>query len=331
MRALAVDLPDQLRTGFAGGHELETKVPRSTRHAVVAGMGGSAIAADLVQGLTQYELELGLEVVRGPALPKSLDRKGLGIFASYSGNTWETLAAYDEAGRRGALRLTASSGGELTARSDRDGVPHLQLPPGLPPRGAVGYMLGGLLGVLDPFFPESNDRRLQRAATRIAALQASYGARTGPVGRLAARIAGKVPVFLADSSLAGLVRRWKNQLEENAKRLAYADVFPELLHNAIVAWDAIDRRAADRWVVVLVEWPGQNPTIGPAIDYFDALLRKRHVATARVRLEPEDRLEALLTGVSFGDHLSLALAESAGVDPMPYEAITRLKEYLERR
>jgi len=65
-----------------------------------------------------------------------------------------------------------TSGGELARRAERDGVPVLQIPPGLPPRAAVGYLLGGLLGLLDPFFPESNDRRLAAAADAVKRLNA---------------------------------------------------------------------------------------------------------------------------------------------------------------
>jgi len=263
-------------------------------------------------------------------LPRSVDKSTLAIFASYSGNTWETLAAYDEAGRRGSVRLAVTSGGELARRADRDHVPHLQLPPGLPPRAAVGYMLGGLFGLLDPFFPESNETRIRRASERVADLQSPFTSAKGLPMRLARAIEGRTPEFYADVSLASLARRWKTQVEENAKRLAHFDLFPELLHNAIVGWDALNRTEARRWAVVLIDWPGQNPAIAPAASYLERLLKRRGVVALRARIDPEDRIEALLTGVSLGDHLSLALAELAGVDPYPVDAITGMKKALDR-
>lgn len=330
MRALATQVPEQFTQGFATALELDARVPRPARSALVVGMGGSAIAADLARGITDAELEIHLEVGRGPLLPRSVDRSVLAIFASYSGNTWETLAAYDEAARRGSSRLVISSGGELARRADRDGVPHLQLPPGLPPRAAVGYQLGGLLGVLDPFFPESNESRVERAANRLAAAQGSLISRRGPAARIAETIGSRTPEIYADVSLAGLARRWKTQVEENAKRLAHFDLFPELLHNAIVGWDALARSDARRWAVVLLEWPGQNPAITPAVRYLERLLVRRGVRTVRARIPPEDRLEATLYGVSLGDHVSLNLAASADVDPYPVDAITEMKRSLDR-
>jgi len=330
MRALATQVPEHLTTGFVEAQDLGAPVPRQARSALVVGMGGSAIAADLARIVTDPELEIHLEVGRGPLLPRSVDRLTLAIFASYSGNTWETLAAYDEAARRGSFRIVIGAGGELARRADRDGVPHLQLPPGLPPRAAVGYQLGGLLGILDPFFPESNEVRVKRAADRVAAAQAGFVSTRGLPSRLADAIGDRTPQIYADVSIAGLARRWKTQIEENSKRLAHFDLFPELLHNAIVGWDALDRKEARRWAVVLLEWPGQNPAVTPAVRYLEKLLKQRGVRVLRAPVTPEDRLEATLWGVSLGDHLSLALAEAEGVDPMPYEAITRMKRALER-
>lgn len=330
MRGLATQVPEHLLSAFANARSLGAPISRDTAAAVVIGMGGSAIAADLTRTVTDAELELRLEVVRGPSLPRSVDRKTLVILTSYSGNTWETLAAYDEAGRRGATRLVLSSGGELARRADRDRVPYLPLPPGLPPRAAVGHSLGGLLGLLDPFFPESNEERLRRAARAVTDLQSSYLGPKGAPARLATAIGARTPEIYADVSLAALARRWKTQVEENAKRLAHWDLFPELLHNAIVGWDAVGTREAGRWAVVLLDWSGQNPAIAPAVAYFERLLKRRRVPAVRAPLMAEDRIEALLTGVSFGDHLSLHLAERAKVDPYPVEAIARMKESLGR-
>jgi glucose/mannose-6-phosphate isomerase len=330
MRTLATQVPEHLRAGFTAARELGSPIPRESRRALVVGMGGSAIAADLARGVTDPELEIALEVGRGPTLPRSVEKSTATIFTSYSGNTWETLAAYDEAGRRGARRLTVSSGGELARRADRDGVPHLQLPPGLPPRAAVGYLLGGLFGLLDPFFPESNEERIRVASEHVAALQSQFASPRGLPARLAQAIGRRTPEIYADVSLASLARRWKTQVEENAKRLAHWDLFPELLHNAIVGWDATPVSQARRWAVLLIDWTGQNPAIAPAMTYLERLLLRKKVVVRRAKITAEDRIEALLTGVSLGDHLSLALAASARVDPYPVDAIALMKRTLDR-
>ncbi|HEV2230836.1 MAG TPA: SIS domain-containing protein [Thermoplasmata archaeon] len=331
MRSFATRFPTQLREGFAAGREARARIPRDARHVVVTGMGGSAIAADLVRCLTEPEAELQLEVNRGPTLPRSVDRDSVTIFASYSGDTWEALSAYDEAGRRAASRVVLASAGALAQRAERDGTPLVPLPPGWPPRSALGSMLGGLLGLLDPFFPESNEDRLSKAAVRVEELQAAFASARGEPANLARAIAGRTPVFYADLSLGGLARRWKDQVEENAKRLAEFDMFPELFHNAIVGWDAMRRADARRWAVVVLEWPHQPNRLSAGIAHLQGLLRRQGVAVRRVAFDAEDRLEALVTGVSFGDHVSLFLAEAAGIDPLPVPAIARLKRAVGHR
>jgi glucose/mannose-6-phosphate isomerase len=330
MRALAVEVPSHFRQGFRLAQELDATIPRRRRRIMVVGMGGSAIAADLVRSVTDPELDASLDVGRGPSLPRATDKESLVLCASFSGNTWETLAAYDEAGRRGASRVTLGSGGELARRADRDGVPHLQLPSLPQPRAAVGYMLGGMFGILDPFFPESTDGRVKRAAERVAALQPRFTSPKGAPAAVARSIGHRTPEVYADVSLAGLARRWKTQIEENAKRLAHFDLFPELLHNAIVGWDALTPTTARAWAAVLLDWPMQNPAIAPAVAYLEKLLKARKVPVLRVPFDADDRIEAILTGVSFGDHVSLELAQAAHVDPMPVEAIARMKKSLGR-
>jgi glucose/mannose-6-phosphate isomerase len=325
MRSLATELPNQLLTGFRAARDL-APAPRVARHAVVVGMGGSAIAADLAATLTDPETELTLGVTRGPSLPRSVGSDGWAIFASYSGQTWETLSSYDEARRRGCARLAISSGGELAVRAERDGVPHLMLPPGLPPRAALGYMLGGLLGALDPFFPESNDRRLRQATDRLGRLGGRLSDPKGPAAEIAAQFNGRSPVIYADGSFAGLARRWKTQIEENAKTLAHFDVVPELFHNALVAWDAISPKEARRRAVAMLEWSEESPAARWGFQYLRKVLAQKGVRVVPVPLASTDRLEALLEGVALGDHVSLFMAAQSGIDPLPVEAITRLKK-----
>ncbi|HEV8050645.1 MAG TPA: SIS domain-containing protein [Thermoplasmata archaeon] len=331
MRSLAVDLPNQLREGFRLGREADARLPRQASTAVVAGMGGSAIAADLVRGITDAETNLLLTIGRGPNLPRAAGRSSLAILTSYSGNTWETLAAYDTASRQGATRIAMTSGGTLAERAERDGVPLVVLPPGLPPRAALGYMFGGLLGVLDAYFPESNENRIERVASDLAEHQAAYSSARGAPAALAKKVGTRIPQFYGDVAFAALARRWTTQVEENAKRLAHFDAFPELLHNAIVAWDAMPKSGARRWAVVALEGATLDPSTSTGMAHLGRLLIRRGVVAERIIFKSDDRLEALLDGVSFGDHFSLHLAELGEVDPYQIDAIVRLKAAVANR
>ena len=325
MRALAAALPDALETGYRSGREVAAPLSKQELRVAAVGMGGSGIAADLARGLVESESRASLTVVRSAHLPRGFGAGSEVLLVSYSGNTWETLAAYDMAGRAGARRTVITSGGTLLERAESDGVVALTVPPGLPPRSAVGYLLGGVLGLLDSVFPESLEGRLARVAAATRSRIATYARRRGPAAALAEKVGLRFPLIYAESSFLPLARRWKTQIEENAKRLAGFDEIPELLHNAIVGWDAVSSGDARRYAVLFLDWPGESPMVRTSIAYLERLLKGKGVVLGRVELPSDDRLEALVSGIALGDHVSLFLAERRGVDPYPVDAITRLK------
>jgi glucose/mannose-6-phosphate isomerase len=328
MRALAAALPAALREGFDRGRELAVPAESGGVDVCVAGMGGSGVAAELARGLLETETRIPLTTCRGPAPPASLSPRSRVFLVSYSGNTWETLRAYEAAGRAKSARIVLTSGGALAERAAHDGVPLLPIPPGLPPRAAVGYLLGGILGALDPWFPESNEERIRAIAQRLPGTIATFARRRGPADVIATAVGSRFPFVYAESSFLGLARRWKTQIEENAKRLAAFDEIPELFHNALVGWDAIPRAEAKRTAVLLLEWNRMGPLLLQSARYLERLLLSKGVKAIRVPLAPDDRLEALLHGLTLGDHVSLFLADRRKVDPLPVEAIIRLKKAL---
>ncbi|MCI4319208.1 MAG: hypothetical protein L3K23_03625 [Thermoplasmata archaeon] len=325
LRARVAELPSQLLAGFAGGAEVLGAVPRTPRAVYVLGLGGSAIGPDLVRGLVEREAELDLHVVRGPSLPKAATAGTVVILVSYSGETWETLAGYDEAGRRRCSRIVVSSGGELTRRAIDEEVPHVPLPAGLPPRAAVGFLFGAILGLLDAAFPESNERRLAAVVERLRMLEARYSARSGPAALLARRLGrGRTHIY-GHGELVPVARRWATQFEENAKQLAVHEELPEALHNALVGWDALSRTLAQREQVVLLVAGDTPPPIAAGFRFLESRLAARGVAAHRIELPGADPLETVLAGVLFGDHVSLFLAERAAVDPLATPVLTDVR------
>lgn len=328
MLAFAAEMPAALLSGYREGRELVLPLNDGLPRFFGAGMGASGIVADLVRSLVDAETRAELTVVRGPRLPRSVDARAHVLLTSYSGNTWETVRAYEDAGRVGARRTVITSGGLLASKAEADGVSILRVPPGLPPRSAVGHLFGSTLGLLDGVFPESNDGRVQRVVERVRSEVGRLSIDRGPAAVLAEGIGERLPFVYAEGSFLALARRWKTQVEENAKRVAVYGEVPELFHNALVGWDAIRRTEATRYAVVLLEWVGEDPTVRKSFRYLERLLRTRGVRTLKVPMSQEDRLDALVGGLALGDLTSLFLARRRRVDPYPVDAITRLKASL---
>ncbi len=207
-------------------------------HLIVAGMGGSAIGADLARAALGDRLTKPMITVRGYHLPPWVTPSSVVLCASYSGNTEETLACYEAAGALGAMRVVATTGGRLAEAAREDGVPVIPLPAGLQPRAAVAYMMVPALEVATLSGVAQGVRtEIDAAAAGLERLAQEWGPDADSdslAKRVAQRINGTcVCVYGADPTGAAATR-WKTQLNENAKLPAFAAELPEADHNEIV-------------------------------------------------------------------------------------------------
>ena len=115
---------------------------------LVSGLGGSAIGGDFLRVYLGNRCVLPVLVNRNYTLPRYVGRGTLVFAVSYSGNTEETLSAYDDARTKGATVVAVTSGGKLAEWAKRDGAPLVVIPGELPPRSAIGYLFVSTLAVL---------------------------------------------------------------------------------------------------------------------------------------------------------------------------------------
>ncbi len=331
-------LPDQV-VESAGLPGLESITGAAPRRIVLCGMGGSAIAGDLLAPLLPATQ---LMVHRDYGLPAWAGAGDLVVASSYSGGTEETLSGWDEAGRRGCRRLAITSGGALSDLASAAGVPVVRLPGGLPPRAALGYGLGALARVLGRLgaLPDA-EAELQGAAAAMR--QAAPGrlapyARAGeaaiatggepPARTVAQALVGRVAVIYtagAEAHAAG--QRLKAQLNENAKVPALVAAFPELDHNDLVGWEhgEADR---GRFVLLILRSGGDNGRLDRRIAVTRDLLASQFASIHEIGARGDRALARVMSLVQYGDFVSCHLADLRGVDPVPVDRITRLKEAL---
>ena len=121
--------PEQAERGLALSYRIPNEI-QGFKSVVVLGMGGSAIAGDILARFSTVPMI----TVRDYTLPSWVNSETLIVAISYSGETEETLCAFREGLRRTRRAVALSTGGALAAMCEEEGVPWIPVPPGLQPR-----------------------------------------------------------------------------------------------------------------------------------------------------------------------------------------------------
>jgi glucose/mannose-6-phosphate isomerase len=325
-------LPDHLRDALWRVESANLEPHEATGGLIVAGMGGSAIGGALARAALGDRALRSIVVTRGYGLPPWTAPDTTVLCSSYSGDTEETLAAYEAAGAVGAHRIVATTGGKLAAAARADGVHVIPLPGGFQPRVAVGYALvvalevAALAGAAERLHSE-----IDVAAARTEELIAVWGPGGGQEEfpkELARGLHGTVPQIAGSGLTSPIAYRWKCQFNENAKMPAFSHEVPELDHNEIVGWSSASQ--AGRFSAVFLDDSDLHPRIRQRIELTRGLIASEAAATFRVESVGASATERLLSLVFLGDLVSLYLAVLRGVDPSPVAVIDRLKSTLAR-
>ncbi len=296
---------------------------------VVAGMGGSALAALLVKSWLKNRLSVPVEIIRTYNLPHYVNENTLVIVSSYSGNTEETLSCLSEAKQRGAQVATIAAGGRLIELSDQSQVSYVRLPQDLQPRMAVIYNLRALIALLAHF--EITDSGVLEEITATAEwLKAESSQWISGVGthenyakQLALLAVGKTPVFYAGSVMAPVAYKWKISWNENAKNVAFWNELPEFNHNEFIGWTShpIEKPFAVFDLVSNFE----HSQIAKRFEVSDRLLSGQRPKSTVINLAGDTVIAQMLWGSILADFVSIYVAILNGVDPTPVPLIEKLK------
>jgi glucose/mannose-6-phosphate isomerase len=328
-------LPEQCEEALKlGGEAPLPSLQKDPRQVVMAGLGGSAIGGDLVRAVVAQEAGTPVLVCRDYTLPSYINEETLVFLTSYSGNTEETLSAYEAAGKQGAARIVFTTGGKLAERAQRDGVPVIRVPAGLPPRSALGYLflpalfiLGrlGLVTLREGYGELAEVLRKLRAQFEPASPRERNRAKD-----LALRLYGRIPVIYGAAHTTEVAAtRWKGQFNENSKCLAYWNAFPEMNHNEIVGFEAPPEALRSLFLIFLRD-AGDHPRVRARMEITKHLLQDRVAGVAEFWGEGSSLLVRLFSLIYLGDYASVYLALLYGINPKPVAVIDYLKQELAR-
>jgi len=336
MRSLLESFPDQVRAAADKARSLSFQIGRNARNLVITGLGGSAIGGDVARSLLSRSLAIPLVVNRDYRLPGFVDSSSVVIACSYSGDTEETLCAYQDARRAQAAIICITSGGRLAEVAKADGWPIVTIPEGLPPRAAFGYSSLAILGSvralgLTPDLSASFDETCRLVALLLGRYSPAVPETENPAKRLARSLQGKiVAVYGSNGILDAAAARWRGQIEENAKNLAFHHVLPEMNHNELVGWSNPEQGLLGVGVVFLRD-KGDHPQVQRRFELTREVIEKRAGVVREVWSEGESLLARVFSVVYLGDFVSLYLAYLNNVDPTPVEVIDKFKMKLGAR
>jgi glucose/mannose-6-phosphate isomerase len=322
MKAIIDSLPVQIRKALDLVHGLSIKKKKYSR-VIVCGMGGSGISGAIARALYP---EILIIPNNDYEIPHAIDRSTLGIMISYSGNTEETLACYSFISRKGADRVIISSNGRLLRKK---AIAKIQVPAGLPPRGALGYLFTPLPVILNRcgLLPKNPERDLI-SLTRFLARERPALIRRARA--IANKINTRLPIIYVNSSrFHPVAQRWQCQLNENAKIITHINMIPEMNHNEIVSL-GLPGFLRSKSIVLQINDPHAHPRNKLRAKLLKAVVKKDMPATISIQPRGTSSLLQVFWSLWLGDYVSYYCAKLSGIDPMPVKRIERLKKLLAR-
>lgn len=306
------------------------------KNMVVAGLGGSAIGGDLVRSYLAEKLNVPFFICRNYTLPHFVKESTLVFVSSYSGNTEETLSAYDDAKRRKAKIIVISSGGKVGEKALRDKFTYVNIPKGLPPRAALGYSFVPILAILERLgFVLGEKDEIRKAKELLSSDRSKYRMELGIEKNLAKKIAlelhKKLPtIYASNNHFDAVSTRWKGQICENAKMLAFNNVFPEFNHNELVGWKNL-AGYKEHLVVVILKDKDDHPRIKRRMEIVKGIIEKEGVKVIEVESSGETLLSRIFSLIQLGDFVSFYLAILNKEDPTPVKVIDFLKNEIAKQ
>ncbi len=327
------DLPAQLEKAWGLGQMLPLPSGPAPRQLVIAGLGGSAIGADLLAAYAAPLCPIPITVWRDYDLPAcAAGAESLVVASSHSGNTEEVLSSFEKAGSTGASRLAVTTGGELAKQAERAGVAVWRFPNEGPPRTAVGYSFGLLLALLARLeLAPGASHDVAGAAAAMRAQQRKLGAAipvvNNPAKRMGGQFMGRWPTILGAGLLAPVARRWRTQINELAKAAAQFEFLPEADHNFV---EGVMHPAElfSKTMVLFLRASLDHPRNLARAEATRHLLMVEGLNTDEIDAEGDTRLAQQWTCLHYGDYVAYYLAMAYGVDPTPVPVMEGLKQTL---
>lgn len=293
---------------------------------IICGIGGSAIGGDILCDYFMSETDAAITIQRFPELPHWVTSNTFAILCSYSGNTKETLALYKQAVERGCTILIMSSGGILEKMGEERGDQIVKLIAGYQPRSALGMNLGYLAGILDSLCGTNCCGEIRKAIPKLYKLRDELCGEKNIAWNIVKSVGNKAPVIYATSGVYAAAIRWKCQINENAKMMAFAGSVPEFNHNEIAGWSEGELRK--HCVPVFLYETGAHKLIRSMANASINALKNYGQDVKVVNIKGRSVAMRVISAIIIGDYVSLYFAYERGINPTEISTIDEFKHRL---
>lgn len=334
------NFPEQVKHAVEIGQKFDgfPNKPKSSKF-VILGMGGSAIGGDLLASyLCNLKSVPGLDIStsRNYTLPKFVDEKTNIIVSSYSGDTEETVSAFNQAIWLSKNIIGITTGGKIRQISSENNVSIVSIPAGYQPRCAVGYsffpmlialLKTGLIGQ-EKMNDISYEIEMTQNTIDVKAKQYSELKDTNLAIQIAKKIQGSIPViYSASDGFESVNTRWVRQIQENAKQLVFNGLLPEMNHNEINSFsnpDILPKKIS----LIYIKDEADNPRTKIRFNALKEIIGKQVKQIIEIQSTEQNALSRMFDLLYLGDWVSYYLAILNEIDPTPIPLITKLKDYL---
>lgn len=311
--------------GFANQVKLAYAIPVDVRFEgdinkiIICGLGGSAIAGDILKTYLKDE-KIPITVSREYELSRNADKKTLVIISSYSGNTEETVSSYRDALRKGCKVISVTSGGKISEMSITHRTQVIKIPRGMQPRAALAYSFFPMLKILETL--KVIESRKQEVDKLVTTLDKKLFMETG--AKLSGNLVGKIPLIYSSEMLAPVAYRWKTQINENAKAMAFNNVFPELNHNELSALVNLNAN----FHCIMIRTNSDPHRVVKRMEITKKIYMQRGIDVTDMLIKGDTYLAKLFSAVHIGDWTSYYLGLRYKIDPTPVDEIEGFKKAL---
>ncbi len=296
---------------------------------VISGLGGSAISGDLLKNFLKDELSFPVIVNRNYFLPSFADEKTLVIASSYSGNTEETLASFNEAIEKGCRIICISTGGKLEKVANEHSAPFIRLQKGFQPRYALGLSFFTLLKVFENLELITSQKEIvETILTSWKQRAVEYSSEDNKAISIAQSLLGFIPIIYSASDYTNSVGyRFKSQINENSKLHAFHHEFPEMNHNEIIGWESHQQKKLHTKVIYILD-ETYHSQIKKRFQIVSEFIQKSDTEIISLQSEEKNFKVRIMDLIFLVDWISFYLGILRGFDPSEIDYINLLKERL---